>query len=170
MLLCNIHWIYIYIYNIFTFAKETNSVRVYYLCVLIVKSGCLLQVALTNIRSGLSFNYVAFWSLHILPRLDRQLGKKLSIMVIGDCGSGKTTLVNNLLREEICELRKPINSYIPLHDYCIPICTPICVPSTSERAEPLPNGERWFVPLWLDVLELLSPGTTACFSKCIPRT
>ena len=36
-------------------------------------------------------------------------------------------------------------------------------PTTSDRAEPLPNGERWFVPLWLDVMELLSPGATACF-------
>ena len=36
-------------------------------------------------------------------------------------------------------------------------------PSTSDRAEPLPNGERWFVPLWMEVLELLSPGATACF-------
>ena len=36
-------------------------------------------------------------------------------------------------------------------------------PSTSDRAEPLLNGKRWFVPLWLDVLELLSPAATACF-------
>lgn len=36
-------------------------------------------------------------------------------------------------------------------------------PSTSDRAEPLPNGKQWFVPLWLDVLDLLSPGATARF-------
>ena len=32
-------------------------------------------------------------------------------------------------------------------------------PSTDDRDQRLLNGEQWFVPLWLNVLELLSPGT-----------
>ena len=36
-------------------------------------------------------------------------------------------------------------------------------PSTSDPSDSLPNGKQWFVPLWLDVLDLLSPGATACF-------
>lgn len=34
----------------------------------------------------------------------------------------------------------------------------LCKPCTADPDERLPNGERWFVPLWLDILELLSPG------------
>ena len=47
-------------------------------------------------------------------------------------------------------------------EQCIVEKIKVC-PTTSDRDEPLPNGERWFVPLWLDVLELLSPGATARF-------
>lgn len=47
-------------------------------------------------------------------------------------------------------------------EQCIVEKIKVC-PSTSDRAEPLPNGERWFVPLWLDVLALLSPGAAARF-------
>ena len=32
-------------------------------------------------------------------------------------------------------------------------------PSTDDRDKCLLNGEQWFVPLWLNVLELLSPST-----------
>ena len=38
-----------------------------------------------------------------------------------------------------------------------------CNPSTSDPEELLVNGERWFVPFWLDVLELLSPGASMRF-------
>ena len=38
-----------------------------------------------------------------------------------------------------------------------------CNPSTSDPNEKLVNGERWFVPFWLDVLELLSPGAAMQF-------
>ena len=36
-------------------------------------------------------------------------------------------------------------------------------PSTSDPNERLVNGDRWFVPFWLDVLELLSPGAAMHF-------
>ena len=36
-------------------------------------------------------------------------------------------------------------------------------PSTSDRDECLLNGEQWFLPLWQNVLELLSPGAKARF-------
>ena len=36
-------------------------------------------------------------------------------------------------------------------------------PSISDKDEPLPNGVQWFVPLWQNVLELLSPGAAARF-------
>lgn len=38
-----------------------------------------------------------------------------------------------------------------------------CNPSTSDPEERLVNGEWWFVPFWLDVLELLSPGASMRF-------
>ena len=38
-----------------------------------------------------------------------------------------------------------------------------CNPSTSDPNERLVNGERWFVPFWLEVLELLSPGAAMQF-------
>ena len=31
----------------------------------------------------------------------------------------------------------------------------LCKPSTSDPNEMLPNGKQWFVPLWLDILEVL---------------
>ena len=36
-------------------------------------------------------------------------------------------------------------------------------PSTSDRDECLPNGEQWFLPLWQNVLELLSPDAKTRF-------
>lgn len=33
----------------------------------------------------------------------------------------------------------------------------LCKPTTSDPDELLLNGKRWFVPLWLDILQLLSP-------------
>ena len=36
----------------------------------------------------------------------------------------------------------------------------LCKPSTSDPDELLPNGERWFAPLWLDILQILSPPAT----------
>ena len=36
-------------------------------------------------------------------------------------------------------------------------------PSTSDRDERLLNGEQWFVPLWLNILEVLSPAAKARF-------
>ena len=36
-------------------------------------------------------------------------------------------------------------------------------PSTSDPNERLVNGDRWFVPFWLNVLELLSPGAAMHF-------
>lgn len=38
-----------------------------------------------------------------------------------------------------------------------------CHPTTSDPEEKLLNGEQWFVPLWLDVLDLLSPGAAVRF-------
>ena len=38
-----------------------------------------------------------------------------------------------------------------------------CSPSTSDPNEKLKNGDQWFVPLWLSVLELLSPGAAMRF-------
>ena len=38
-----------------------------------------------------------------------------------------------------------------------------CNPSTSDPNERLVNGDRWFVPFWLEVLELLSPGAAMQF-------
>ena len=36
-------------------------------------------------------------------------------------------------------------------------------PSISDRDERLLNGEQWFVPLWLNILEVLSPAAKARF-------
>ena len=36
-------------------------------------------------------------------------------------------------------------------------------PTTSNSDDKLVNGKEWFVPLWLDVLELLSPGAAVQF-------
>ena len=38
-----------------------------------------------------------------------------------------------------------------------------CYPSTSDTDEPLVNGEDWYLPLWMDILNLLSPGAAARF-------
>lgn len=38
-----------------------------------------------------------------------------------------------------------------------------CYPTTSDPDEKLLNKEMWFVPLWLDILELLSPGAAMRF-------
>ena len=38
-----------------------------------------------------------------------------------------------------------------------------CNPSTSDPNERLVNGDRWFVPFWLEVLELLTPGAAMQF-------
>ena len=38
----------------------------------------------------------------------------------------------------------------------------IC-PTTDIIDEKLPNDERWFVPFWLDVLEILNPGAKVAF-------
>ena len=38
-----------------------------------------------------------------------------------------------------------------------------CYPTTSDFEEELMNGECWYVPLWLDILELLSPGAAMRF-------
>ena len=38
-----------------------------------------------------------------------------------------------------------------------------CNPSTSDPNERLVNGDRWFVPFWLEVLELLTPGAARQF-------
>ena len=38
-----------------------------------------------------------------------------------------------------------------------------CRPSTSDPIERLMNGDRWFVPFWLEVLELLTPGAAMQF-------
>ena len=38
-----------------------------------------------------------------------------------------------------------------------------CHPTTSDTKEKLWNGEQWFVPLWLDVLDILSPGAAVRF-------
>ena len=38
-----------------------------------------------------------------------------------------------------------------------------CYPTTSDSEEKLLNGEGWYVPLWLDILELLSPGAAMRF-------
>ena len=38
-----------------------------------------------------------------------------------------------------------------------------CRPSTSDPKQKLVNGDRWFVPFWLEVLELLSPGAAMQF-------
>ena len=43
-------------------------------------------------------------------------------------------------------------------------------PSTFNRSECLPNGEPWFVPLWQNVLELLSPDAKEHFPQLPPRT
>ena len=43
-------------------------------------------------------------------------------------------------------------------------------PSTFNRSECLPNGEPWFVPLWQNVLELLSPDAEEHFPQLPPRT
>ena len=38
----------------------------------------------------------------------------------------------------------------------------ICA-TTDVINEDLPNGERWYVLFWLDVLEVLSPGAKVSF-------
>ena len=38
-----------------------------------------------------------------------------------------------------------------------------CLPTTSDPEEELMNGKQWFVPFWLDVLDLLSPGAAVRF-------
>ena len=38
-----------------------------------------------------------------------------------------------------------------------------CYPTTSDPDEQLQNDESWFVPLWLDILEILSPGAAMRF-------
>ena len=43
-------------------------------------------------------------------------------------------------------------------------------PSTADRDEHLLNGEQWFVPLWLHVLELLSPAAKARFLQMHSQT
>lgn len=40
-----------------------------------------------------------------------------------------------------------------------------CNPSTSDPNETLVNGDRWFVPFWLEVLELLTPGAAMQFME-----
>ena len=40
-----------------------------------------------------------------------------------------------------------------------------CCPSTSDPKEKLVNGDRWFVPFWLEVLELLTPGAAMQFME-----
>ena len=38
-----------------------------------------------------------------------------------------------------------------------------CRPATSDPNERLMNGDQWFVPFWLEVLELLTPGAAMQF-------
>ena len=40
-------------------------------------------------------------------------------------------------------------------------------PTTFDRDEMLPNGEQWFVPFLLGILEMLSPGATMQQSNCM---
>ena len=36
-------------------------------------------------------------------------------------------------------------------------------PVTDDQAEKLPDGEDWFIPLWLDILNLLPPAAYVRF-------
>ena len=42
-------------------------------------------------------------------------------------------------------------------------------PTISDRDGMLPNGEQWFVPFSLGILEMLSPGATMQQSNCVGR-
>ena len=36
-------------------------------------------------------------------------------------------------------------------------------PTSADRDDDLPNGEGWYIPLWLDILEILTPGEMVRF-------
>lgn len=36
-------------------------------------------------------------------------------------------------------------------------------PTSADRDDDLPNGKEWYVPLWLDILEILTPGELVRF-------
>lgn len=45
----------------------------------------------------------------------------------------------------------------------------ICNPSTSDPDEMLPNGKRWYIPFWLNILNVLSPGAAMRFLQIHAR-
>ena len=67
---------------------------------------------------------------------------------------------NRLAKMQLC-IRKTLTERVEVptqvaHDVS-------CRPSTADPKQKLMNGDPWFVPFWLEVLELLTPGAAMQF-------